>query len=64
MIRDMTSEHPYMSTIIGLFAIALAAALIFVGTTQAWCWSSTRRELNFRWLDRNTRPCEEKEMLV
>lgn len=53
-----------MSSIIGLFAIALAAALIFVGTTQAWRWSSTRRELNFRWLDRNTHPCEEKEMLV
>lgn len=62
--KNMASKHPYTSSIVGIFAFALAAVLILVTTTQFRGWSSVHRKMSLQLLGNATRPCEEKALLA
>ena len=62
--RNTTSKHPFMSSVIGISAFALAAILLLVATTQIRIWSNVRRRMSWQLLGKDARHCEEKALLA
>jgi hypothetical protein len=59
----MASKHPFISSITGLSAFAIAAILLLIATSQVKRWSSGHRRMSLQLLSKSAQPCEEKGLL-
>jgi transforming growth factor-beta-induced protein len=62
--KNMVSEHPFISSITGLSAFAIAAILLLIATTQIKRWSSVHHSMSLQLLSKSAQPCEEKGLLA
>jgi hypothetical protein len=61
--KNMASKHPFISSITGLSAFAIAAILLLIATSQVKRWSSGHRRMSLQLLSKSAQPCEEKGLL-
>jgi uncharacterized surface protein with fasciclin (FAS1) repeats len=62
--KNMASKHPFVSSITGLSAFAIAAILLLIATTQIKRWSSVHRTMSLQLLSKSAQHCEEKGLLA
>lgn len=62
--KNMASKHPFISSITGLSAFAIAAILLLVATAQIKRWSSVHRRMSLQLMRKSPQPCEEKGLLA